>query len=181
MIYLPTIGQKKTALNRQRLTRDVSICLKSTLYEYAQIGSMSNCFFYRTYNQHWLIQEAEQRRIAEQQQLQRPPPPSSQPSSITTPSSNDSHPMQQHGVGDGSPFYENSQYVNQRLIPSVPSQSPQHQQQLQSNYPPPVRGPHQPPPTHVPPPHVNENVYANLGSQQHPPHQQNPQPAGYQR
>jgi len=135
----------------------------------------------RTYNQHWLIQEAEQRRIAEQQQqLQRPPPPSSQPSSITTPSSNDSHQMQQHGVGDGSPFYENSQYVNQRLIPSVPSQSPQHQQQHQSNYPPPVRGPHQPP-THVPPPHVNENVYANLGSQQHPPHQQNPQPVGYQR
>merc|ERR1719195_949182 len=105
----------------------------------------------RTYNQHWLIQEAEQRRIAEQQQqLQRPPPPSSQPSSITTPSSNDSHQMQQHGVGDGSPFYENSQYVNQRLIPSVPSQSPQHQQQHQSNYPPPVRGPHQPP-TQVPP------------------------------
>jgi len=94
-----------------------------------------------SYNQHWLVQEAEQRRISEQQMR---------------------HQQQQ------SPVYENSNYVGGGIQPQVPSVPPPSQYTNHQRPPPPPAPnaasnglPKQQP---SPP---NENMYANLG--QHPP------------
>lgn len=94
-----------------------------------------------SYNQHWLVQEAEQRRISEQQMR---------------------HFQQQNQspIFEKSPVYENSNYIGGMQVPP-PSQYTNHQRAAPPQ--PPVNGRHtennQPPP--------NENMYANLG--QHPP------------
>lgn len=93
----------------------------------------------RNYNQqHWLIQEAEQRRMAEQQR-----------------------PSSSSGMGPPhqSPVYENSAYLGG----GVPTQTQQftNHQRLQQQHLYPTQ-----PPVVQPPPPQNENMYANLGHQQ---------------
>lgn len=94
-----------------------------------------------SYNQHWLVQEAEQRRISEQQMR---------------------HFQQQNQspIFEKSPVYENSNYIGGMQVPP-PSQYTNHQRAAPPQ--PPVNGRHTE--TNQPPP--NENMYANLG--QHPP------------
>lgn len=105
-----------------------------------------------TYNQqHWLIQEAEQRRISEQQIRH--------------------YQNQQH---QASPVYENSNYISGVQMPGQvppPNQYTNHQrpQPPPAATTPPSRVQHQ-----AQQPSPNENMYANLG--QHP-----PLPPNYQR
>lgn len=75
----------------------------------------------RTYNQHWLVQEAEQRRIAESRQNHSPASAPRQPISSVTPS-----PPNSSLSGHSPPVYENTAY-NQKSVPH-----PQQQQQFQT-------------------------------------------------
>ena len=137
----------------------------------------------RAYNQHWLVQEAEQRRISEMQQnspvhsnIKQVSPQNQAPPIVGSVDvySNQSGNMQQHNMTN-SPVYENSSYVSQQQQYRPPQQSkmiPSASNNLPASH-------HHP--NMVPIPMHNENVYANLGSQPSVPIQSMGPVTGYGR
>lgn len=97
----------------------------------------------RNYTQHWLVQEAEQRRITELQQRQQSPP--ANPSPVYENS-------RTGGTVNNYPFYNQQYYMNRQPPPAPPAENIYSNEQFSWNngyggsmdY-------------------VNENTYANLG------------------